>query len=71
MTCQSAARCNNTAVGPAALYASAGNRAPFYNRDRGLKVSMDLWTCPVMIPRAVSCEWGETSIRGKRDKPAE
>lgn len=35
MTCQSAALCNNTAAGPATLYAQAENGAPFYPRDRG------------------------------------
>ena len=41
MTCQSAAPSNNTAAGPATLYAQAENGAPFYPRDRGRRSA---WT---------------------------
>lgn len=34
-------------------------RGPLLSQRPGLKVNMDLWTYPMIIPRAVSCEgWG-------------
>ena len=64
MTCQSAAPSNNTAAGPATLYAQAENGAPFLSQRPGWKVSMDLWTYPKIIPRAVSCEGKGREVGG-------
>lgn len=65
MTCQSAAPSNNTAAGPATLYAQAENGALFLSHRPGWKVSMDFWTYPKIIPRAVSCEGKGREVGGE------
>lgn len=44
-------------------------RGPLLSQRPGLKVNMDLWTYPMIIPRAVSCEgWGGVGGRWKTDQ---
>lgn len=50
---------------PASLYAQAEpTRAPLLYQRLGSKVNMDLWTYPMIIPGAVSCEAGVNRAGG-------
>lgn len=50
---------------PATLYAQAERTgAPLLSQRPGSEVNMDLWTYPMIIPRAVSCEAGVNRAGG-------
>lgn len=44
---------------------------PLLSQRPGLKVSMDLWTYPMIIPQAVSCEegWGVSIREKEKNRP--
>lgn len=49
---------------PCQSLCSGRERGPLLSQRPGLKVSMDLWTYPMIIPQAVSCEGGGWGVAG-------
>lgn len=47
---------------------SGRERGPLLSQSPRLKVSMDLWTYPMIIPRAVSCEEGLGGVIPTRER---
>lgn len=64
MTCQSAALGNNAAAGLPVFMLRRSERAPLLPPRPGSEVNMDLWTYPMIIPGAVSCEAGVNRAGG-------